>query len=172
MVAEIVVRQCVEGEVAALEAAEPPGSGIARHLLNLQAGGNIVFAAAWRGHDVIGTVVLDLASEHRPELKHLFVQAASRGAGAGAALCAWVECRAAQAGFEKLYLGVGIANHRARRLYKRLGFRPAGETTTTTYQYFDHAGQKQWATETDEVFGKAIRPLPGTEKAGGPSQSP
>jgi hypothetical protein len=38
MVAEIVVRQCVEGEVAALEAAEPPGSGIARHLLNLQAG--------------------------------------------------------------------------------------------------------------------------------------
>ena len=57
MVAEIVVRQCVEGNAAALEAVEPPGSGIARHLLDLQAAGSIVFAEAWCGHDGLGAGV-------------------------------------------------------------------------------------------------------------------
>lgn len=64
------------------------------------------------------------------------------------------------------YLGVGIENHGARRLYERLGYRSSEEMTRTTYQYFDDAGQKQWATETDDVFGKALRTLPVSESTG------
>ncbi|WP_394253516.1 GNAT family N-acetyltransferase [Arthrobacter pityocampae] len=156
MTEEIVVRVCIDGDVDSLEMTEPPGSGITRNLLRHQTAGSIVYAAAWQKHQPVGTVVLDLASKHIPELKHLFVQEAARGSGVGTALCDWIEDHAARAGFDKLYLGVGIENHGARRLYERLGFRPTGQTTTTTYQYVDDDGQKQWATETDDIFEKML----------------
>ncbi|OUM43454.1 GNAT family N-acetyltransferase [Arthrobacter sedimenti] len=156
MTDEVVVRQCVYSDLAALKRAEPPGPGIARNLLHHQAAGSIVYAAAWQRHQPVGTVVLDLTSAHTPELKHLYVQGSARGIGAGRALCAWTEHRAAQAGFDTLYLGVGIENHEARRLYERLGFRSIGQTTTTTYQYVDDDGEKQWATETDDIFEKLL----------------
>lgn len=73
------------------------------------------FAAASCGQDARGTVVLDLASGHRLELKHLFVQESARGAGAGTALCLWAEIHGAQLGFNMLYLRVGIDNQTARR---------------------------------------------------------
>lgn len=156
MTGEIVVRQCADGDLATLETNEPPQSGIARTFLHHQAIGDIVYAAAWRDYQLMGTVVLDLTSEYTPELKHLFVQETARGDGAGTALCIWTENYAAQAGFDKLYLGVGIENHGARRLYERLGFKPVGQATTTTYQYVDESGQKQWATETDDIFEKTL----------------
>jgi len=139
-----------------LEAGEPPGSGIARYFLREQAAGNIVYAAAWRDQQLLGTVVLDFRSEYAPELKHLHVQEASRGAGTGTAMCAWTERQAMREGFDKLYLGVGVDNPGARRLYQRLGFSLAGWTTTTTYQYVDKDGRKHWATEKDDIFEKAL----------------
>lgn len=153
---EIVVRQCVDADLAALEMTEPPGAGIARSHLQHQATGKIVFAAAWRTHQPLGSVVLNLVSDHIPELKHLFVQEAARGAGIGTILCAWTENYAAQAGFDKIYLGVGVENYGARRLYERLGFTPTEQTTTTTYQYVDDDGRKQWATETDDILEKTL----------------
>lgn len=151
-----LVLRCTEQDLAALEAGEPPGSGMARYFLGEQAKGKIVFAAAWQDQQLLGTVVLDFRSDFSPELKHLFVQQASRGLGAGTAMCAWVEQRALLDGFDKLYLGVGVENAAARRLYQRLGFTPAGRTKTTTYQYVDQDGRKQWATETDDMLEKAL----------------
>lgn len=100
--------------------------------------------------------MLDLVSDHTPELKHLFVQDSARGTGIETSLCTWTETYAQQSGFGKLYLSVGTENDGARRLYERLGFTPTGRSTTTTYQYVDDAGQKQWATETDDVFEKSL----------------
>lgn len=151
-----VVRRCTNGDLAALEAGEPPGAGIARYFLREQAAGNIVFAAAWRNLHLLGTVVLDFRSDDAPELKHLYVHEAFRGAGTGTAMCWWIETQAARRGFGKLYLGVGVDNPGARRLYQRLGFSFTGRTTTTTYQYVDQDGRKQWATETDDIFEKAL----------------
>ncbi|WGZ81445.1 MULTISPECIES: GNAT family N-acetyltransferase [unclassified Arthrobacter] len=71
-------------------------------------------------------------------------------------MCAWTERHATRAGFDKLYLGVAVEHHGARRLYQRLGFTSAGPTTTTTYQYVDNYGRMQWATETDNIFEKAL----------------
>ncbi|MBG6226775.1 GNAT superfamily N-acetyltransferase [Arthrobacter sp. CAN_A2] len=140
MTGEIVVRRCTDSDLDLLGKNEPPNSAIARSFLQHQAIGNIVYAAVWRDQQLMGTVVLDLTSEYRPELKHLFVQEAARGDGAGTALCIWTENYAAEAGFNKLYLGVGVDNHGARRLYERLGFKPVGQATTTTYQYVDESG--------------------------------
>jgi GNAT superfamily N-acetyltransferase len=156
MTDEIHVRQCVDGDLAALEATEPPGAGIARNLLKHQAAGTVVYAAAWHNHQPAGTVVLDVAADHAPELKHLFVQESARGTGVGTVLCAWTEAYAAQAGFDQLYLGVGTDNDGARGFYERLGFTPTGRLTMITYQYVDDDGHKHWATETDEVFVKAL----------------
>jgi len=151
-----VVRRCTDRDLAALEAGEPPGSGIARYFLREQAAGNIAYAAAWRDQQLLGTVVLDFRSDDAPELKHLYVQEASRGAGAGTALCAWTERQAMRQGYDKLYLGVGVGNPGARRLYQRLGFSFAGRTTTTTYQYVDQGGRKHRVTETDDIFEKVL----------------
>lgn len=150
------VRRCTDRDLGALEAGEPPGSGIARHFPREQEAGNIVFASAWRDHQLLGTVVLDFRSDDAPELKHLFVHAAFRGVGAGTAMCGWVETQAARRGFGKLYLGVGVDNSGARRLYQRLGFIFAGRSTSTTYRYVDQDGRKQWATETDDIFEKTL----------------
>ena len=91
-----------------------------------------------------------------PELKHLYVQEAARGAGTGTALCAWTVRHATRAGFGKLYLGVGVENHGARRLYRRMGFTFTRQTATMTYHYVDSDGHKQWATETDDIFENAL----------------
>lgn len=115
-----------------------------------------MYAAAWLNHQPVGTVVLDLVSNHSPELKHLFVQESAQGGGVGTVLCTWTENRAIQAGFDKPYLSVGIENQAARRLYERLGFTSVGKTTTTTYQYVDDDGHKQSATETDDLLEKAL----------------
>ena len=151
-----VVRRCTDRDLAALEAGEPPGSGIARHFLHEQAAGNIVFAAAWRDEQFLGTVVLYFHSEDAPELKHLYVREGFRGVGAGTAMCRWIEAQAVRSGFGKLYLGVGVDNSGACRLYRRLGFSFAGRATSTTYRYVDHNGRKQWATETDDILEKTL----------------
>ena len=105
-----VVRRCADRDLTGLEADEPPGSGIARYFLREQAAGNIAYAAAWRDQQLLGTVVLDFRSDYAPELKHLYVQEVSRGAGAGTAMCRWTERHAMREGFDKLYLGVGVDN--------------------------------------------------------------
>lgn len=153
---EVTVRRCTEDDLADLERTESPGAGITRSLLRRQATGAIVFGAAWRHGLPLGSVVVDLRSDHAPELKHLHVLESARHAGVGTALCAWAEHQMSQKGFARLYLGVGLQNPGARRLYERLGFRPVGTTTTTTYQYADESGHQQWATETDEILVKIL----------------
>lgn len=42
---DLVVRQCTDEDLAALEEVETPGSGITRYFLREQAEGNIVYAS-------------------------------------------------------------------------------------------------------------------------------
>ncbi|WP_201293276.1 GNAT family N-acetyltransferase [Arthrobacter zhaoguopingii] len=84
-------------------------------------------------------------------------QESRRPRGAGTARCAWAEEQAAAAGFGAIYLGVGVDNDRARKLYERLGYRPLGESVTTTYNYVDDAGVTQTATETDGLYVLDLR---------------
>jgi ribosomal protein S18 acetylase RimI-like enzyme len=154
---DLSVRMCVPTDVDTLSRYEPPGAGIARSLIEQQESGSILYAAAWCGDVPLGSVVLDLSAELSPELKHLYVEDGSRGRGAGTALCAWAEEQASAAGFAVIYLGVGVDNNRARKLYQRLGYRPLGQSVTTTYNYVDDAGATQTATETDDLYVKDLR---------------
>lgn len=89
-----------------------------------------------------------------PEVCNVGVLAPHRGHGIGSALMREAERRAAPAG--RLRLGVGVDNPSARALYERLGFRPTGERTTTTYDYVGAEGATRTATETDEWMEKAL----------------
>ena len=60
-----------------------------------------------------------------PEIFRLEVVQAYRSKGIGAALVRRLEALARARGLARIGLGVGMANHRARRLYERLGYRPA-----------------------------------------------
>ena len=86
-----------------------------------------------------------------------------RGRGVGTALirAAVEHC----AGRGQLSVGVGIANHAARRLYERLGFVGTGEVTTTCYTYVDVNGPHE-ATETDERLVLTIEPPPPLHSSG------
>jgi len=48
-----------------------------------------------------------------------------------------------RAGFDKLYLGVGVESPGARQLYQRLSLTFAGQTATRTYRYVENDRRKQ-----------------------------
>ncbi|GAB3531004.1 hypothetical protein GCM10027403_00660 [Arthrobacter tecti] len=150
------MRQCAEGDLAVLTKHEPPGAGIAQRMLEHQHEGRVLFAAAWEAGAPVGTVILDFGATHPPELKNLFVNPSRRSAGIGSALCEWVEGEAKSAGFEDVYLGVGVENNRARNLYLRLGYVPTGDSASTTYGYVDEDGITRTATETSDYYVKKL----------------
>jgi ribosomal protein S18 acetylase RimI-like enzyme len=62
-------------------------------------------------------------------LDHLEVAGPFGGRGIGTALIGAAEATARQLGYERIALGVGLDNRRARRLYERLGYGEWGHGT-------------------------------------------
>lgn len=74
---------------------------------------------------------------------HLFaldVAEPLRARGIGTRLIAYVEDEARTRGLAGVYLEVGTANHRARRLYERLGYEPDGKPFLNSYNRYDAHG--------------------------------
>ena len=85
------------------------------------------FAVALEQDELLGTALLDLASEMAPELRNMFVAPAARRRGAGRALSQWVEQKAREAGHTAVYLAVDPNNEKAVPLYVSLEYHPTGE---------------------------------------------
>ncbi len=152
--AGVEVRVLAEGEVALIEASEPPGQGFVRAMWRAQQEGRSTLLVAWDGGARVGSA--ELRWGENPELANLAVEASGRGRGVGTALVAAAETAAADAGAASLSMGVGLDNPRARALYERLGYRGTGEISTRTYEYVDASGLRREATETDERLVKAL----------------
>lgn len=161
----VSIRRCTSGDLPALSLHEPPGASIAAGFLERQAAGDLVYATAWTGGTPLGGAVLDLRAGPDPELKHLFVYPGSRGAGAGRALCVWLEGQARLAGQSGIILGVDPGNTAARNLYESLGYRPTGATSTYSYELLDAAGRRSVATETADIYHKPLG-IPSAAEAG------
>lgn len=147
----IRVAPCRQDEVSLIEQREPPGVRLARHYFASQQRGDSTYLVAWVDGVPAGTG--ELALSGRIELRNLHVDEEFRGRGVGSAIIAAAE---SVVGTGMLSVGVGLANHAARRLYERLGFVASGELETTTYSYFDAEGVSQTATETDEYLTKRL----------------
>jgi RimJ/RimL family protein N-acetyltransferase len=63
-------------------------------------------------------------SDHVLRVVDVLIDASSRGSGLGTSLMRWAQERARAIGATTLELHVEQGNHRARRLYERLGFEP------------------------------------------------
>lgn len=81
------------------------------------------------GQELVGFAVYALdPDDGRHWIYRLMIDARFQGRGhGGAALAALLELMAGLPGCSLVKLGVAPANHRAARLYERLGFRPNGE---------------------------------------------
>ena len=103
--------------------------------LDWQQMGAVTELVAWRGFAPVGAGFIHWRGPRDaaiaallpdcPEIFRLEVRAEHRSHGIGAALVRALEALARSRGQARIGLGVGIANVRARRLYERLGYRPA-----------------------------------------------
>lgn len=135
--ASITVRAVVAEDIEPLEQALSSGFA-AKHgrRYEMQRRGEATYLIAWLGDDPIGhalvrwsvTVDEPVASVLRdcPNIEDLLVRADLRSAGAGTRLLAEAERLARGRGFARIGLAVATDNPRARRLYERLGYAPAG----------------------------------------------
>ncbi|HYP73753.1 MAG TPA: GNAT family N-acetyltransferase, partial [Microbacterium sp.] len=135
------------------EGREPAGKGFVRAMWQLQRDGSSVLLVAWLGGEPVGSGQLD-GRVDPPELKNLNVEVDHRGSGVGTAIVRAAERRLRSG--DRLAVGVGLDNPRARALYERLGYRATDELTTTTYEYVDDQGVRRRATETAETLIKGI----------------
>lgn len=151
------VRRLEATDLEGIEAREPPGQGFVRAMWELQQRGACVLLVAWSDGVPVGSAQLDLRIDPW-EVKNLHVDEQARGHGVGTALMAEAERLAAPSGL--LTVGVGVDNTRARALYERLGYRPTGQESSTTYEYVDEHGVRRTATETDVLLMKDLPAVP------------
>jgi GNAT superfamily N-acetyltransferase len=100
-------------------------------LVRQQRGGGVVLVA-WLEDHPVGEVFLECEPATEPEVRrqlpgvprldHLEVAGPFQGRGIGTALIGAAEDTARRLGHERIALGVGLDNPKARRLYERLGY--------------------------------------------------
>mgnify|MGYP002738193129 CR=1 FL=1 len=125
----IIVRRATENDLSALRdlQAYPVHALVDQHFAQQQAG-QLVYAVACEEDVILGSALLDFASESiPPELRNMFVVPEARRRGLGRALSTWIEEQARQAGYSAVFLAVDPNNERAVPLYVSLEYHPTGE---------------------------------------------
>ena len=124
----IVVRPAVDDDLPAIRShlGQTDPRLVDEHF-RLQREGLMFFAVALDDDEIVGTALLDLASEMTPELRNMFVAPSARRRGAGRALSEWVEQKAREAGHTAVFLAVDPNNEKAVPLYVSLEYHPTGE---------------------------------------------
>ena len=126
--------------------------------LDWQCTGAITDLIAWQGTAPVGSGFIHWSGPRDaavaelvpgcPEIFRLEVLASHRSKGIGAALVRALEALARARGFDQVGLGVGTANHRARALYERLGYRVVSDSAyVDRSEYPDAHGQRCTAEE-------------------------
>jgi GNAT superfamily N-acetyltransferase len=135
-------------------------------LARQQRGGGVVLVAWLEGRPV-GEVFLECAPANEPEVRrhlpgvprldHLEVPGPLWGQGIGTALIGAAEDTARQLGHERIALGVGLDNPKARRLYGRLGYADWGHGTVVgTWVEHPDDGPPVTLSETWSVLVKRL----------------
>jgi GNAT superfamily N-acetyltransferase len=136
--AKAEVRPASDADLATLVAVLGERHWFTDRLARQQRGGGVVLVAWLEGRPV-GEVFLECEPAKEPEVRrqlpgvprldHLEVAGLFQGRGIGTALIRAAEDSARQLGHERIALGVGLDNPKARRLYERLGYADWGHGT-------------------------------------------
>jgi GNAT superfamily N-acetyltransferase len=131
MTAKVEIRPASDAELATLVAVLGERHWFTDRLARQQRGGGVLLVAWLEGRPV-GEVFLDCEPATEPEVRRQFSRGAQArplggpgavwGRGIGTALIRAAEGTALQLGYERIALGVGLDNPKARRLYERLGY--------------------------------------------------
>ena len=136
-------------------------------LARQQRGGGVVLVAWLEGRPV-GEVFLECEEADRgrqfagsfrgvPRLDHLEVPGPFQGRGIGTALLGAAEGTARQLGHERIALGVGLDNPKARRLYERLGYPDGGHGTVVgTWVEYPDDGPPVTLSEVCDILVKRL----------------
>jgi ribosomal protein S18 acetylase RimI-like enzyme len=130
--------------LVAVEPGRDPGPGPGSPDDAAAAAAIVGFALMTRGSHLHEPCVQHLAAP--VELQRLYVGLGQHGRGVGRALAEAVIALARDEGFEHMWLGVWEENHRAQKIYGKLGFTRIGE------HVFDVGGDLQ----TDEIMFKVL----------------
>jgi GNAT superfamily N-acetyltransferase len=136
--ARVEIRPGSDADFATLVAVLGERHWFTDRLARQQRGGGVVLVAWLEGRPV-GEVFLECEPAAEPEVRrqlpgvprlgHLEVLGPLWGQGIGTALIGAAEGTARQLGHERIVLGVGLDNPKARRLYERLGYADWGQGT-------------------------------------------
>jgi GNAT superfamily N-acetyltransferase len=136
--AKVEVRPGSDADLAVLVAVLGERHWFTDRLVRQQRGGGVLLVA-WLDDRPVGDVYLDCEPAKEPEVRrhlpgvpvldHLEVAGPFQGRGIGSALIHAAEATARQLGHERIALGVGLDNPKARRLYERLGYIDWGHGT-------------------------------------------
>lgn len=126
----ITVRLASADDLPALSDRESTAArGNAAEHLALTGEGDYFLAMAFLDAEPAGHAALDARADNplRPEVKSLYVYPAARRKGVGAAISRFLEDKAAELGFDEIFLGVTPDNPAAIPMYIGLDYTPTGE---------------------------------------------
>ncbi|NGM12937.1 GNAT family N-acetyltransferase [Verrucosispora sp. CWR15] len=167
----MVVRECRQRDVAALEESVPTGRNRyheARY--RRQSEGTSTFLIAYL-NDVpagCGEILWQGAKESDvrgrfpecPEINGLTVAADHRSQGVGTTIIRAAEELALRRGHHRIGMGVGEDNSRAGALYLRLGYEDTGYRYLDRYHYIDERGTRHEVADRCLFLVKELRDVP------------
>ncbi|MEV0596087.1 GNAT family N-acetyltransferase [Nonomuraea cavernae] len=133
-----------------------------------QRAGHGVLLVAWQAFTPVGDVYLWLDSAEEPEVRdrlpgvplltHLEVTPEHRNHRIGTQLMDAAEARLRDLGHSRVALGVDLDNHRARSLYRRLGYREwPHPPVPTTRQVYRADGRVEQVADVCRILVKDLR---------------
>tara|TARA_B100001013_G_C24387107_1_gene354509 strand:+ start:116 stop:631 length:516 start_codon:yes stop_codon:yes gene_type:complete len=135
--------------------------------LKMQQRDELVYLIAWVEGQTVGHAVLEWAGKvhaalackvrNCPNIDDLFVHSEHRSNGVGSQLLDRAQNKAVQRRYGCIGLGVAVDNHRARRLYKCLGYSETGVGEyIDRWQYTDRDGRRRWRQESCNYLVKSL----------------
>jgi GNAT superfamily N-acetyltransferase len=166
MTAEVEIRPGSADDLTVLVAVLGERHWFTDRLAHQRRGGGVLLVAWLEGRPV-GEVFLDCKPAPEPEVRrllpgvprldHLEVAGPFWGRGIGTALIGAAEDCARQLGRERIALGVGLDNPKARRLYERLGYADWGHGTVVgTWVEYPDDGPPVTLSEVCDMLVKSI----------------
>jgi GNAT superfamily N-acetyltransferase len=164
--AKAEIRPASDAELATLVAVLGERHWFSDRLERQQRGGGVLLVAWLEGRPV-GEVFLECDPAKEPEVRrhlpgvprldHLEVPGPFQRRGIGTALIGAAEATARQLGYERIALGVGVDNPKARRLYERLGYGDWGHGTVVgTWVEYPDDGPPVTLSEVCDMLTKRL----------------
>jgi GNAT superfamily N-acetyltransferase len=164
--ARVEIRPGSDAELPGLVAVLGERHWFTDRLARQRRGGGVLLVAWLDGHPV-GEVFLECEPAPEPEVRrhlpgvprldHLEVLGPFMRRGIGTALIRAAEANARQLGHERIALGVGLDNPKARRLYERLDYADWGHGTVVgTWVEYPDDGPPVTLSEVYEVLVKRL----------------